>query len=120
MPLLTIEQAATELQLDPGWLDRWLRKNPDCYIPAGRKKRFDADDIVRIKQRLREGQRCSRSTLQGKTGRRRTGASGAPTSESVLTSLAALTNDPSLLPSATRSKERLSGKSGSRLSLVKT
>ena len=118
MTLLTIEQVAAELDASTDWLNRWLRKNPGYHIAVGRKKRFDPEDIARIKARLREPAPCSRSTPQGKTGRRKTTGSGARTSESVLISLAELTGDRSLLPSATRSKERSNGKNG-RLSLVK-
>src|SRR6516164_5101236 len=84
-PLLTIEEAAAVLRVSRRWLNEWLGKNPDCYIPAGRKKRLDHADVERIKARLREGNRCRSRSGHLARGIRRTGRSVERISDSTLT-----------------------------------
>jgi hypothetical protein len=95
--LMTLEEAAAELQVTRYWLNKWLRKNPDCYIPAGRKKRFEVADIERIKERLRETNRVSRSLRQARS--RRSSAS-ATSSETTWIKVAQLFGDSSFLDRA--------------------
>ena len=60
MPMLTIKEAAAELLMSQQWLAYWLAEHPvdaagvPFYVPMGRRKRFEAQDIDRIRAHLRD------------------------------------------------------------------
>jgi hypothetical protein len=105
-----LETAAARLGVTRRRLMEWLRSHP-CdasgrafYGSMGRAKLFTDDDLHRINAAIREDRPCSSSTRRGRASRR-TGASGARTSDAVWTSLAELTGDKSLLGFSRKSKE---------------
>ena len=60
MPMLTIKEAAAELRVSKQWLHYWLVANPvdtagvPFYVPMGNRKRFEPQDIDRIRAYLRD------------------------------------------------------------------
>jgi hypothetical protein len=99
-----LEIAAEKLGVTRRQLMEWLRRHPRdaagraFYGRMGRVKLFTEDDLARILAALREDRPCSSSIRRGR------GASGAPTSDAVWTSLAELTGDKSLLEFSKRSQ----------------
>src|SRR3990167_2124382 len=76
----TMEEVATGLHKSRRWLQDFLRDHP-YYRMAGRTKLFSDGDVARIVEALP----CpSNSSRRARTGRR-TGRSGAPTSDNMLT-----------------------------------
>jgi T5orf172 domain len=61
---MTLDEAAHELRKTKRWLSEWLRHNPTdkfgqpYYVPMGRTKTFDAQDLIRIRAKIREEEGC--------------------------------------------------------------
>ena len=61
---MTFEQACQELHVKERWLRYWLAAHPvdasgtPFYVPTGRRKTFEPNDIVRIRACLREEEKC--------------------------------------------------------------
>src|ERR1700682_1386619 len=59
----TFDQAAAELLVSRRWLEYWLADHPvdaagtPFYVPMGRKKTFEQNDIARIREVIREEER---------------------------------------------------------------
>jgi hypothetical protein len=60
MPMLTIKEAAAELRVSKQWLQYWLVANPvdargvPFYVPMGNRKRFEPQDLDRIRAYMRD------------------------------------------------------------------
>jgi DNA-binding transcriptional MerR regulator len=58
--MLTIKEAAAELRVSKQWLQYWLAANPvdaagvPFYVPMGNRKRFEPQDIDRIRAYMRD------------------------------------------------------------------
>jgi hypothetical protein len=58
--MLTIKEAAAELRVSKQWLQYWLAANPvdaagvPFYVPIGIRKRFEPQDLDRIRSYLRD------------------------------------------------------------------
>jgi DNA-binding transcriptional MerR regulator len=58
--MLTIKEAATELRVSKQWLQYWLVEHPvdaagvPFYVPMGNRKRFEPQDIDRIRSYMRD------------------------------------------------------------------
>src|SRR6266702_2658066 len=65
----TIDQAAAELLVSRRWLEYWLADHPvdatgnPFYVPMGRRKTFEQNDIARIRACIREEERCRLSSI---------------------------------------------------------
>jgi DNA-binding transcriptional MerR regulator len=58
--MLTIKEAAAELRVSKQWLQYWLVEHPvdaagvPFYVPMGNRKRFEPQDIDRIRSYMRD------------------------------------------------------------------
>src|SRR5216684_1360054 len=65
----TFDQAAAELLVSRRWLEYWLADHPvdatgtPFYVPMGRRKTFEQNDIARIRACIREEERCRLHSL---------------------------------------------------------
>ena len=64
MQLLTVREAAAALSVSKRWFQYWLAAHPvdaagnPFYIPFGSRKKFEQQDLVRIKAHMRELERA--------------------------------------------------------------
>jgi len=60
MPLLTMKEAAAELRVSKRWFQYWLAEHPvdaagvPFYIPMGSRKKFEPQDLDRIRAYMRD------------------------------------------------------------------
>jgi hypothetical protein len=68
-PALTFSEAASALRVSRRWLEYWLAAHPvdaggnPFYVPMGRRKTFEPNDIARIRACIREEERCRLKSL---------------------------------------------------------
>lgn len=66
---LTLDEAAQALRVSRRWLEYWLAAHPvdaagsPFYVPMGRRKTFEQNDIARIRACIREEERCRLSSI---------------------------------------------------------
>src|SRR6266403_3947347 len=71
----TMDEAADELLVSRRWLEYWLADHPvdatgtPFYVPMGRRKTFEQNDIARIRACIREEERCRLSSIGVKAAR---------------------------------------------------
>src|SRR5581483_1054098 len=91
MTCLTLAEAAAELRFSRRRLVDWLKAHPvdgygqPFYAQLGRVKSFDEHDLGRIREALKEQQKCRSSSSRGRA--RRSTTSAGSTSEQALTEL---------------------------------
>jgi hypothetical protein len=60
----TLDEAAQALRVSRRWLEYWLAAHPvdaagsPFYVPMGRRKTFEQNDVTRIRACIREEERC--------------------------------------------------------------